>query len=361
MTKLDIEEEIELCHYHFKLPEHSFIFFGFWSVFIIIIVLMTQFSSYSEPIIPWDNCDLNTTWEPVMRTFINKEQYKSEMRKIVKFREKNNMYRKNNYSRIEYGTTELSYCKTEGDVSCDWVAKRAEVTMPEGILVKSITRTIELDPYFSSGLRFLVMECMSFRMTLALIRTADVLTSTRIPLPRFVQFVLSGSPFFSFLQSLSLFWITALHSEFDIDGISFFHPYAYLFVGIFTFLEMFIDLTHDAFDGRFVFIQKPRFYIKTTCFIAFSACFPQVVLNWLQFFNRKTCHAYVPLVDGMFEYTCAFSMISYHFINAQMPVQMYITPTVEDVRNVTSFPKDIYSPAFQSDKSVQCESLGGSS
>ncbi|EFO96636.1 hypothetical protein CRE_03587 [Caenorhabditis remanei] len=89
MTRLSAEEEIELNHYRFEMPKHSYIFYGFWSTFIIIIVIMTHFNEYSEPVIPWDNCDMNTTWEPPMRSFINDMQLKSELHKIAKFREKN--------------------------------------------------------------------------------------------------------------------------------------------------------------------------------------------------------------------------------------------------------------------------------
>ncbi|KAF1758474.1 hypothetical protein GCK72_014932 [Caenorhabditis remanei] len=357
MTRLSAEEEIELNHYRFEMPKHSYIFYGFWSTFIIIIVIMTHFNEYSEPVIPWDNCDMNTTWEPPMRSFINDMQLKSELHKIAKFREKNSLYRKNNFSRIEYGTSLLSYCKAEGDLICDWKTKEAEVQVPAGLIIKSITRSIELDPYFSSGLRFLILQCMSFRMTMALIRSSDVLTSRNRSFPRFIQFILSFAPWLSCLQSFSLFLITSLHSEFDREYLAFFQPYAYLMIGIFTFLEMLCDLLQDAYDGRFVFIQTPRFYIKSAFFVIFSACFPHVVLHWIEFFRTKRCHAYVPFVDGIFEYICAASIIAYNFINAQTNVEMYITPTSEDVKSVVSYPPEVYSPVGCSDKSVIYESL----
>uniref|UniRef100_A0A1I7UNF2 MARVEL domain-containing protein n=1 Tax=Caenorhabditis tropicalis TaxID=1561998 RepID=A0A1I7UNF2_9PELO len=235
--------------------------------------------------------------------------------------------------------------------------REAEAPVPEGLIIKSITRSIELDPYFSSGLRFLVLECMSFRMTMALIRSSDVLTSKKRPFPYFIQFILSFAPWLSCLQSISLFLITSLHSEFDKDYFAFFQPYAYLMVGVFTFLEMLCDLFHDAFDGRFVFIQTSRFYIKSAFFVTFSACFPYVVLDWLEFYKVKRCHAYVPLMNGIFEYICAASIIAYNFINAQTNVEMYITPTSEDVRNVSSFSSDVYIPVCYGEQSVIYESL----
>uniref|UniRef100_A0A8R1E0X4 Neur_chan_LBD domain-containing protein n=1 Tax=Caenorhabditis japonica TaxID=281687 RepID=A0A8R1E0X4_CAEJA len=139
--------------------------------------------------------------------------------------------------------------------------------------------------------------------------------------------------------------------ECHIEGklVSFIHPYAYLFVGLFTFLEMLLDLLHDAFDARIKFIYTPKFYVKTAFFLAFSFCYPQVVLNWMQFFKVKRCHAYVPLIDGMLEWICAISATVYHFINSKTPMNMYITPTVEDVRNISSFPKEVYLPYFQSE------------
>lgn len=196
---------------------------------------------------------------------------------------------------------------------------------------------------------------------MALVRTTDVLTSKINPFPRVIQFLLSSAPWISFLQSLSLFLITSLHSEFDKEyrkfkspavwgnrflfTVTFFQPYAFSMVGAFTFLEMLIDLLHDAFDGRFVFvsfnrdsvafcavfvsflsayvpaikydftkfscfkkrlfheffhnltmfflqIQTPRFYIKSIFFVTFSACFPHVILTWMQFQKLKRCHAY---------------------------------------------------------------------
>ncbi|EGT50649.1 hypothetical protein CAEBREN_23000 [Caenorhabditis brenneri] len=357
MTRLTVDEEIEQNHYHFVLPEHSYLFYGFWTVFIIIIVVMTHLNEYSEPVIPWDNCDMNKTWEPPMRAFINNMQLRSELHKIAKFREKNSLYRKNNYSRIEYGTSLLSYCKANGKVTCDWEKKEAEVQVPDGLIIKSITRTVELDPYFSSGLRFLVLECMSFRMTMALIRSTDVLTSRTLPFPTIIQFVLSFAPWLSCLQSFSLFLMTNLHSEFDREYFAFFQPYAYMMVGVFTFLEMLSDLLQDAYDGRFVFIQTPRFYIKSAFFVIFSACFPYVILHWVDFYKVKRCHAYVPLMDGIFEYVCAASIIAYNFINAQTNVEMYITPTSEDVRNVSSYSSDVYHPVCYGERSVIYESL----
>ncbi|CAP25141.1 Protein CBG04443 [Caenorhabditis briggsae] len=122
------------------------------------------------------------------------------------------------------------------------------------------------------------------------------------------------APWLSCLQSVSLFLMTSIHSEFDIVYLAFFQPYAYVMVGVFTFLEMLCDLLLDAYDGRLVFIQTPRFYIKSVFFVAFSACFPHVVLKWLDFFKVKRCHAYVPFSDGILEYICAASIIAYNFI-----------------------------------------------
>ncbi|EGT43346.1 hypothetical protein CAEBREN_23084 [Caenorhabditis brenneri] len=327
MTRLTVDEEIEQNHYHFVLPKHSYIFYGFWTVFIIIIVVMTHFNEYSEPVIPWDNCDMNKTWEPPMRAFINNMQLRSELHKIAKFREKNSLYRKNNYSRIEYGTSLLSYCKASGKVICDWEKKEAEVQVPDGLI------------------------------TMALIRSTDVLTSRTLPFPTIIQFVLSFAPWLSCLQSFSLFLMTNLHSEFDREYFAFFQPYAFVMVGVLTFMEMLSDLLQDAYDGRFVFIQTPRFYIKSAFFVIFSACFPYVVLHWLEFYKVKRCHAYVPLMDGIFEYVCAASIIAYNFINAQTNVEMYITPTSEDVRNVSSYSSDVYYPVCYGERSVIYESL----
>uniref|UniRef100_A0A8R1I1P5 Sodium/potassium-transporting ATPase subunit beta n=1 Tax=Caenorhabditis japonica TaxID=281687 RepID=A0A8R1I1P5_CAEJA len=81
MAVLRSEEEVELCHYHFDTPRYSYMFFGFWTVFIFIILFMAEYNPYTNTEIPWDNCDLNKTWEPTMRSFINKEQYKSEQKK----------------------------------------------------------------------------------------------------------------------------------------------------------------------------------------------------------------------------------------------------------------------------------------
>lgn len=53
MTNLGAEEEVESCHYQFELPKHSLMFYGFWVIFIVIIVVMTHFNDYSEPIVPW--------------------------------------------------------------------------------------------------------------------------------------------------------------------------------------------------------------------------------------------------------------------------------------------------------------------
>ncbi|PIC35723.1 hypothetical protein B9Z55_014991 [Caenorhabditis nigoni] len=181
-------------------------------------------------------------------------------------------------------------------------------------------------------------------MSMALIRSTDVLTSRKSSFPRFIQFVISMAPWLSCLQSASLFLMTSIHSEFDIVYIAFLQPYAYVMVGVSTFLEMLSDLLLDAYDGRFVFIQTPRFYIKSAFFVAFSACFPHVVLKWLEFFKIKRCHAYVPLWDGLLEYICAASIIAYNFINAQTRVEMYITPTSEDVRNVSSYAPEVYTP-----------------
>ncbi|CAR98746.1 Protein CBG26469 [Caenorhabditis briggsae] len=72
---------------------------------------MTHMTNYSEPDIPWDNCDMNNTWEPEMRPFVNELQFKMELLKRERIRERNQMYRNNNYSRIEYGTSDMSYCR----------------------------------------------------------------------------------------------------------------------------------------------------------------------------------------------------------------------------------------------------------
>ena len=65
----------------------------------------------------------------------------------------------------------------------------------------------------------------------------------------------------------------------------------------------------------------------------------------------------VPLMDGIFEYVCAASIIAYNFINAQTNVEMYITPTSEDVRNVSSYSSDVYHPVCYGERSVIYESL----
>lgn len=80
-----------------------------------------------------------------------------------------------------------------------------------------------------------------------------------------------------------------------------------------------------------------------------------VSLPSFEFKHFKSCS--VPLIDGLFEYICAAAIIAYNFINAQTRIQTFISPTVRDVRNVSSYSSDVYSPVCYREKSMIYESL----
>ncbi|CAI5448622.1 unnamed protein product [Caenorhabditis angaria] len=339
------------------MPKHTYYFFTFWTFWLIFTVYLAQNPFYSGNQVPWDNCDQTKQWEPPTRSYINKEQYLSEKAKVRQWRARNQFFRDNNFTRIDYGTTELVYCKnTEKEqISCDFSTKTAIINPIQTSSIKSILRTVELDPYVASALRFVILETLSFRMTFSIIRTSDVLINRPV-LPRVIQFLFSISTYVVCLQGISLFAVTVLHSAFD-KPIKVAHPYCYLFLGIFTFLEMLIDLLHDSVDIRTHPMKSPKFYLKSLFFVFFCLAFPRVVMNWIEFFEHKNCHAYVSLFDGILEYLCAFSIIIFTLSNTLMNVQMYITPSIQDIDYSSPYPKEVYYPAFKEEKSPIYESL----
>lgn len=165
------------------------------------------------------------------------------------------------------------------------------------VQIKSITRTIELDPYFSSGLRFLVLECMSFRMVSSLnsvfasefpgarsipnnrcAHESEEIVAVTYPTHRvLVSLSLISTVTFSFLDHSTPFrvwrkqqWVLSDLCFFHVFLVSIFHPYAYIFVGIFTFMEMLLDLFLDALDGRFVLVSNQWASLLTAVFFRFK-------------------------------------------------------------------------------------------
>ncbi|CAB3406979.1 unnamed protein product [Caenorhabditis bovis] len=319
MRYLRPDDEIANNHFHLELSKHTYYFFVFWTIWILGIIITGWFNTFSSPIVPWDNCD-RALDRPSIR-FINEKQFENEVRKLNRFREIIRMHLNDNMTRIDYGLSQLTFCK-----------------------VRSIVRTNELDPYVSAGLRFVILQTMVFRMVIAIIHTSDLLLS-RSPLPKVIQWILSLSPYIQCLQSASAFWVVSFHSEFD-RLIGKWHPYAFLSLGFFTLLDMFIDLIHDAVDTRMKLLKSPKFWLKCAFFAGFIFAYPHIVMHWLEFFRDKRCHSYVSWQNAFLEYLCVTSILIFQFCQSVMPLKMWIAPTLDDCQNVSSFPVHIYSPVY---------------